>query len=275
MIQKEITLIVSSNPNNGAQNLSADGSSFEVNYQGESPTAIPAQAKDITVEVQGADIWWTVPNVISGVNDKFKLTDTGADSGTVYTGTVTIAQGLYDLQGLANAIETQLVNAGAAQGTISFSADTATQKVLITANFIGISIDFTIADSVRNLLGFNSQVLGPSASKPFTWIADNVAAFNQINYFLIHGDIADRGLPFNDDYSQVLAQVLIDVSPGSQITFNPFNPSKSFASRLRGQRRTTFRYWLTDDQNRLVNTAGEYWSARLVIRYQIDPKYAK
>jgi hypothetical protein len=275
MIQKEVTLIVSSDPNNGAQNVTADGSTFEVQYQGISPTAIPAQAKDITVEVQAADIWWTVPNVITGVNDKFQLTDTGADSGTVYSGTVTIAQGLYDLQGLANAIETQLVNAGAAQGTISFSADTATQKVLITANFIGISIDFTIAQSVRNLLGFNSQVLGPSVSKPFTWIADNVAAFNQVNYFLIHGDIADKGLPFNDNYSQILAQVLIDVAPGSQITYTPFNPARSFATRLRGQKKTTFRYYLTDDQNRLVNTAGEVWSARLVIRYQIDPKYVQ
>jgi hypothetical protein len=273
MIKREFDIDVSSNPANGSQNLSSDGSSFEVNYEGSPPLALPLTAKNISVSVKNAEIWWTVPNVISGQNDAFRLTDTGAGSGTAFgPTTINIPQGLYDLSGLAQTIERELVSAGAASGTISFSADNATQKVEITANFVGITIDFTVTNSVRDILGFNSQVLGPTAVAPTIWLADNVAAFNVVNYFLIHGDVCDKGIPINSSYTNILAKVVIDVSPGSQIIHRPFRPSRCGASKLKGTTQTNFRYWLTDDQNRAVNTNNEYWSATLSVKYEIPEK---
>ncbi len=275
MLKKQIDFIVSSNPLNGALNLSSDGSTFNVQY--EEPLTIPKEAKNVTVEVQNAEIWWTVPNVITGENDKFRLIDTNAGSnpsGTAYTGTVTIPEGLYDLSALSNTLETLLVNAGSAQGTFTLSADEATQKVQIIFNNTGVSIDFTIANSCRDLLGWTSVVVGPHDPVPYTDTAPNIASFNQINYFLIHSDLVDRGLRYNNKYSQIMTQVLIDVSPGSQITYTPQWPAVTDGSHLRGAKRNYFRYWLTDDQDRLVNTASEYWSARIVIKYYIPIELA-
>jgi hypothetical protein len=269
MFKKKLNFIVSSNPANGSINLSADGSRFQVRY--EEPISIPDDAKNIEIEVPEANIWWTVPNVISNQNDAFRLTDTGAGSGTPFgPTTINIPQGLYDLSGLANAIERELVSAGAAVGTISFSSDTATSKVQITANFVGITIDFTIANSVgRDILGFNNQTLGPSVVAPTIWLADNVATFNTVNSFLIHGDIVDNGMSLNGTFSQIMAQVQIDVSPGSLITYTPFRPATVSGSHLKNTKRNSFTYWLTDEQNRAVNTGGEYWDARIKITYEI------
>ena len=267
MIKKQIDFLVSSNPANGSVNISADGSSFNVRY--DEALIIPHESKNITVKIATSNIWWSIPNVILGVNDAFRLTDTGAGSGTVFgPTTITIPQGLYDLSNISNAIERELVNAGAAPGVISMSADTATSKVQITANFVGVTIDFTIANSVRDLLGFNSQVLGPSIA-PITWSADNVAAFNTVNSFYIHGDIVDNGLGLNGDFSQIMANVQIDVVPGSLITYQPFNPAIVNGSHLKGTKRNYFRYWITDEQNRAINMGGEYWDARIVISYEI------
>ena len=52
-------------------------------------------------------------------------------------------------------------------------------------NYNGVSVNFTYADTPREILGFNSAVYGPYSISPFTTIAPNIAAFNQVNYFAI------------------------------------------------------------------------------------------
>ncbi len=265
MLHKEIEFLVDSDPNQGASNVSSDGSSFTVNVN--DPFIIPRKAKNVYLSVSDAEIWWTIPNIVTGSNDQFEITDTGADSGTAYSNTVTIPQGLYSLSQLASQIETLIVNDGAAQGIITFSEDTAQGKVRITANYTGISIDFTIANSVRTILGFDSQTLGPSASKPLTWTGDNVAAFNTVNYFLLHSDLVAAGMRFNNTYTNIIAKVLIDVQPGSQITYSPFNPTKIDASSLKTTPKTSYRFWMTDESNNSVNTANESYSMRIKIEW--------
>ena len=77
----------------------------------------------------------------------------------------------------------------------------------------------------------------------------------------------NKGIRFNNSYNQTVAQVLIDVAPGSQIVSTPFNPAKCNAQELAGSKRTNLRFWLTDDKQRNVNTNGEYFTARIVIHY--------
>ena len=120
---------------------------------------------------------------------------------------------------------------------------------------------------MREILGFNSAVYGPYINAPVNILADTTAAFNTVNYFLIHSDIVSKGVRFNNTYNQTIAQVLINVAPGSQIVSTPFNPARSDASDLAGSRRSNLRFWLTDDQDRPVNTNNENWSARIVIHY--------
>ena len=267
MVEKETNMIASSDPDAGAINISADGSRFEIQLQ--DAIQLPAEAINVQIAVEEATVWWVVPNIITGENDKMYITVPNvADVLTAYV--ITIPQGLYDLSGLNQAIARELSNAGAKidpSNTVLLTADEATQKVEIVLNYLGSQIDFTQPDTPREILGFNSQILGPTVIAPYTQIADNVAGFNTVNYFLIHSDLTNKGIRFNNNYNQTISQVLIDVAPGSQIVSRPFNPARINAQELAGAKRTNIRFWLTDDKDRPVNTNGEYFTCRVVIKY--------
>ena len=264
-IPEEISMIVSSDPINGAANVSPDGSYFEVQLQ--DGLKIPKDALNVNVSVEEATIWWSVPNIITGQNDKVYIT--GPDTNDVIQNYVlTIPQGLYDLAGINEAIARELEADGAKidpEPLITLSPDEATQKVQLRFNYATVSIDFTQNNTPREILGFDAQVYTPVPDNPL--LAPNVAAFNQVNYFLIHSDLTNKGIRFNNNYNQTIGQVLIDVAPGSQIVSKPFNPARINAPELAGATRTNLRFWLTDDEDRRINTNNEYWTARIVIHY--------
>lgn len=259
MITHEIPMIVDSSPLAGALNISADGSQFEINL--EDAIQIPSSATSATVQVQEATVWWVTPNILTNINDSFSIDDGGGPYN------VTVPQGLYDLNTLFASTESAVIAAGGPSGLFNYIADSATQKAVIRLNGIGVSVDFTGATTYRNILGFNSQILGPTIVAQTDFIGDTQASFNIIDYFLIHSDLVPRGVRQNNKYDQTIAQVLINVNPGSQIVSTPFNPPKSPAWDLIGSKKKRIRFWLTDNNNNPVETVGESWSARIVIEY--------
>ena len=99
-------------------------------------------------------------------------------------------------------------------------------------------------------------------------MAPNQAAFNIIEYFLIHWD-GGQGFSTNGTFQQSIARVNITERPGSQIVSTPFNPAKSEANGWIGERRSHISFWLTDQSGvKLVDT-GETWSARCVLTWKI------
>lgn len=271
LIPQEISFLVTSDPLQGAVNKSSDGSEFEIQF--DDALIIPSDAVSVSVCCEEATVWWTVPNIITDNNNMFYIYGNSAlGVPTLYT--ISIAQGLYDLNALNASLLNGLESSGAKQMNgnvyqplISLSADNATQKVLIRFNYPNVYIDFTQANTSREILGFNSAIYGPYALTPQNIIAPNVASFNTVNYFLIASDLVQKGIRFNNRYNQIISQVLINVSPGSQIVNTPFNPPRVQAQELAGARRTNLRFRLSDDRLRPVNTNGEYWTARIVIRY--------
>lgn len=273
MIPEETSLLVSSDPQQGAINRSADGSEFEI--QLDQAINIPKDALNVNVSVEEATVWWTVPNIIMGENDTFYIF--GDDNQAIPVPqlfTVIIPQGLYDLTGLNNSLQSGLEALGARTNDgvnplplVSLSPDNATQKVLLRFNYANVTVDFTPANAPKTILGFDSLLYGPYAGAPLNILAPNVAQFNTVNYFLIASDLVQKGIRFNNRYNQVITQVLINVAPGSQIVSTPFNPAQTDANELAGAKRTNLRFRLTDERLRPVNTNGEFWSARIVIRY--------
>ena len=262
MVPVETNILISSNPLNGARSSSSDGSSFEINLQ--NPLSIPKNAQSVSVSMEESTIWWTVPNIKTGVNDKVYIT--GLNKNDIVTNfVVTIPAGLYNLTGLETTILRGLSNLEAKDGLFEFQPDEATQRVSLKINIPGTTIDFTPNDTPREILGFNSAVVPDNTLLEI--LAPNTAAFNSIDYFVIHSDLVSNGIRLNDGYTQALGSVLINVLPGSQIVQTPFNPPRISANELAGSQRSSLRFWLTDDKNRLVDTNGEYWSARIVIRY--------
>jgi hypothetical protein len=272
-VPEEISLIVSSDPQAGAINVSSDGSQFEIQLDGDG-IVIPRDAINVNVSVEESTVWWSIPNIIEGVNNKFYVFGDD-DTSVPKLFVVAIPQGLYDLAGLNQALQAELEALGARTvgpvgetlSLISLTADDATQKVRIRFNYTNAYVDFTPNDTMRDILGYNNIQYGPYPGAPLSILAPKTAAFNQVNYFLLHSDLVNKGIRFNNRYNQTVAQILINVAPGSQIVSTPFNPAKCNAQELSGSRRTNLRFWLTDDKQRSVNTNGEYFTARIVIHY--------
>tara|TARA_R110000803_G_scaffold5757_1_gene18995 strand:+ start:1972 stop:2808 length:837 start_codon:yes stop_codon:yes gene_type:complete len=267
LVPNQISLIVNSNPADGAKNLSADGSTFQVSYE-DGGLQIPADALNATISVQTANIWFSTPNIFTGINDKMYVTGDNT-SGALTNFVLTIPRGLYDLPLLNNAILLQLENQQAKTNPsplISISADEATAKVNLRFNYANVQVDFRPTDTFREILGFNSGLLSV-ATAPQTIPAQNVAKFNTINSYLIHSDLVNNGIRYNNIYNQTIGEVLIDVAPQEQINSQPFNPATSDASDLRGVKRNNVSFWLTDENNKLIDTNTEYWGARILIRY--------
>jgi len=272
LLKSEKSILVSSDPSQGAVNRSTDGSAFEI--QLDTALQIPSDAMNITIRSEESTVWWTVPNIITGENNKFYIFGDNKIGGAELF-IVSIQQGLYDLTTLNISLQSELEKAGARTKDVnneplplvSLSPDNATQKVLLRFNYPNVTVNFAQPDTPREILGFNSELYGPFPAAPLNVTAPNTAAFNRVNYFLIASDLVQKGIRFNNRYNQVISQVLIDVSPGSQIVSTPFNPAKSEADELAGASRSNLRFRLTDDKLRPVNTAGEYWSTRLVVEY--------
>ena len=119
--------------------------------------------------------------------------------------------GLYDLAGLNRTISRELELAGARSDPdplITLNADEATQKVEIRFNYNNVSIDFSQPNTFAEMLGFSVtpalNPLGPYPLAPLSILAPDIAAFNQVNYFLIHGDLTNKEIRFNNNYNQTL-----------------------------------------------------------------------
>jgi len=267
LVPKEISLLVSSDTASGAFNVSSDGSRFSINLEG--GLVIPNDALNLTLVVESSSVWYVTPNILTGVNDSFEVKGFSAsDVLTEYT--VTIPQGLYDLTSLSASILRNLELQDAKIDPlplISFSSDVATQKVILRLNYTNVSVDFAVANTPRLILGYDSKVIGPLAGAPEDVEADNAAAFNTVNSFLIHSDLTNKGIRVNSTYNQSISQVLIDASPGSLLNHSDRHPPKIDAQELAGSNRSNFNFWLTDENNNAVDTAGEAWGARLAIRW--------
>ncbi len=78
--------------------------------------------------------------------------------------TVVIPTGLYDLNGINQAVLRGLENLGAKinpDPLISFSPDEPTSRVELRVNYNNVIVHFKESNSTREILGFNSQVYGP------------------------------------------------------------------------------------------------------------------
>lgn len=270
IIEYQLPLIFSSDPINGASNISQNGSRFSIVFT--RPLIVPRKAKYCWLTVENSTIVFNTPNILTGVNDLMKV-DFDDGLGGAATFNLVLPEGLYDLDHLNAAIQQQLGNLGADTDGITLLPDTATQKVIIKYREF-YQIDFTISQSFRTILGFNSRIapVGGFAASNFYEIADNVAAFNTLEYYLIHSDLCSgHGIRIGPIYSDTIQQVPIsDTAAGGTISYEPQNLQKIPCPNLIGQSLREINCWLTDNQNQFVDTLGETWSTRVNIHYLID-----
>jgi hypothetical protein len=274
-ITKTSALSFNSNPVVGAQVTDgSNGSRFSVRL--EEPLHIPQEAVSATMEVISANIWYTSPNISP---DHHNNNIYFFFEGTEYA--LVIPSGLYNLLELVEAIRNLLTYSSPIPPSLfKLEADYATNKVTI---ILGVGLDVFVdnvdphPNNVLNTLGFTisendsgTKISGGATGAIHT--SDTIATLNQINSYLIHASIAQRGITVNNRNTSILAEVQLDAVPNSQIRYRPFLPVAVDASLLQHGHVDTIDFWLTDEQDRLVDTNGEYWQFTILFKYLINPK---
>lgn len=252
----------------GGYGVSTSDRGSRFNFTMSPPLTIGPTFTSVHISVPTSTIWWTTPNISSGLNDKFYVH--GPDINNVQTDfIVTIPQGLYDVDQLEEAILSSLENSGARVtpfALIRLNASNAAGKVQFRFNYPQTSVLFK-NDSPWNVLGFSNKIGENliSSVNGITQLAPSVANFNPVDSFLIHSSLVQMGIPVNNIYSSVISQVLITKPPGSQIITESIHPAILPAHELIGTKTSVITMWLTDSKNRPVDTGGEPWSARIVL----------
>jgi len=264
ILRRQTSYFFSSDSKTGASNIGNNGSTFSVALN--SPIQIPKGSIDCEIGINSAAIWYVNPNVsLQLTNNAFRFTTSAAPAGTY---TITFPDGLYSLDGLNATLSNAIVNLGLPANLFVLSGDDATQSTIITILTSGDSIDFTIANSLRTVLGFNSAVYtAPSAN--YNLYSPNPAAFNADNSYLISSDIVPDGIPINNQSFGVLVNVPITATPGSQILYAPSNIVWSDANSLIGQTKQFLNFRLTNQSLVPVNTVGETYQFTLVLRWSM------
>lgn len=264
ILEKEQSYFFSSDTTVGATQVQNNGSTFAVALN--TPIAIPKGAVDCTIGINSAAIWYVNPNISAALgNNQFRFTTSQAPAGTY---TITLQDGLYSLDGLNSTLSNEIVNLGLPANLFVISGDDATQSTIITYSTAGDSIDFTIPNSLRNILGFNSLVYtAPSAD--FNLYSPNPAAFNADNSYLISTDLISVGLSINNQSYGILVNVPITAAPGSQIIYSPQNIVWTDASDIIGNQKQFVRFRLTNQSLVPINTVGETWQFTLVIKWKL------
>lgn len=225
---------------------------------------LPANAGNVTVEVNTATVWYNTYNITSK-NNEFQCLRVG---GPAYV--LLIPPGLYSFDALNTELQSQLNVIGIQNYRLV--ANQPNQRVYesFTVQPNGLIQTFWGPGTFYELLGFDlgRATIYPNVA-PAAYIGDRTARFNTVDYYLIHSSLVSRGIRTNGTFLQTIAQVPITQPPGSELYYNPMNPVKTSARELEGAVVSQVTCLLTDSNNNPVNTQGEAFTVGVVIRWEI------
>ena len=259
MIEKSFCIFFNSSTQSGAVNKSANGSRFDVNLT--SPLIFP-NAQYIALSVIQANVW----------NNAFNISEERGNNQWAYIETAvtyqsTIPDGLYTINALQDFIVLSLLNEGFNGDEIQIIGDTSTSKIIIFIK-AGFQVDFTIANSVRSILGFDSQIIPPAPAVTDTFeTAENVAQFNYVDTYQIRSNLVNNGIPTNQNGYGIITTVPISAPPNSLIVYQPQNPLEIDVSYLAGQQKNNIQFELLNQDFETVSTNGENYSLLIKFRY--------
>jgi hypothetical protein len=210
------------------------------------PIAVPPHAKNVMIKCLYSSIWNTSPNLTENQILRFY------NPNNPNPFDITFNAGLYGVQDMQDNLTRRLEDLGLADDHLSFSANYATQKVIIVFKYKDTRIDFTTSSSqlLRNLLGFDAKQIAALNNNALVE-GDFQAQFNQINSFHVGTSLLNGGgIRINDSENSIVAIIPINNAPGSQILFSPFNPISLPADQMCGNMVNTVKFWITDEKQR-------------------------
>lgn len=222
-----------------------------IQFQTENPTTKEPIGYEIALV--SASCYYVNPNITSN-NNQFKYYN-----GTTNR-TLTIPFGLYNLQQLNDEIRRQMTTLSDQPLNINIVPNFSTNRVRIEL-IAPYTVDFTIANSVRDLLGFVSQVV--TVTKEGENSADMANDFEKI---LIHCSLVQGSSYNNSIESDIIGEMLLDKSPGSQLSITPavhiYIPLRQSVAKDIPR----IRCYFTTQSGKAINFLGENTSVSLYIR---------
>src|SRR3977135_3773241 len=133
-----------------------------------------------------------------------------------------------------------------------------TSKCIITL-VTGYSVNFTIANSIRSILGFNSEVINAASNT-----SENIIKIQNFTIICVNCDLVSNTY-LNSTSSQILRVISNTLVPvGYKIIVEPTNQIFLPIKHLSGF--SDFRVWITDENGNLINFNGETITITLLLR---------
>ena len=267
LVETQETFFFSSDSNLGAQNKDLNGSRFQVRLN--TPISIPSSAIDVSIECIAANIWYTSPNIAEEYKNNILYLE--YNSTTI---PITLPDGLYASDTLNAYVKRALGKitkpgdtSKFAESSIKIFENPASQKIVF-ALAAGLTLDATSGpNNVSQTLGFTTSVTSTYSGESFE--GDEIAQLNRINGYLLHSDIVQDGISINSQYDSILTEVQLTAEPGKLLNYRPYIPYKVSGKHLKYGNKDLLTFYLTDEQNRPIDTFGENYSFTIVIRYKM------
>lgn len=122
-------------------------------------------------------------------------------------------------------------------------------------------IDFTVNNSIREILGFNNEIVGGQPGVKY-YSGDNIVNILNVNTVLVNCDLVTNSYN-NGVVAPTIYSFFPDVKPGFKIVRNVENP---IYLRVNKRKIDSISVWLTDQNNKLLNFRGETISIRFHLR---------
>lgn len=226
------------------------------------PPIVLDSRKKYTMQIVNATMFFTFPNVYNTTTTDHQKNNVLTFSVGATNYTITIPEGLYDIQSLNTTLSQELINQNLASDLIVILGDAPTQRSIVQLNNANLSINWTTS-SLRTILGFDVGTSGPGVSGLF-YYSQNTANFNTLSEILLHCS-ACTGFRNNTGQvsydSDVVSSILIDTGVSQQIIYDPNQAIKVPIIQNILDRVTFF---FTDQENRTL-TNNEPWTVTAII----------
>ena len=216
---------------------------------------IELDSTDYEIALTSLETYYSFPNIEEGVNNVFAYKKT-PDSDSII---IKLPTGNYSISNIANEIRNQIGDIEY-QDNIVLSQNDATLKAVfkLSPNY---RIDFTVPNSIRTVLGFDSRIVGGLPNQKY-YEGDNIVNILDVNTIMVNCDLVNDSYN-NRELSPILYSFFPNVPPGYKIVINVSNPIY-----LRINKRTinSITLSLTDENNNLLNFRNEEITIGLHLR---------
>ena len=215
-------------------------------------TFVPTLELDGSYEIalQSLETYYSFPNVDTK-NNKIRIS---LDDGLSWHD-LAFAVGCYEHKDINTELQRMLVVLGGKKEDIILKPNKNTFQTIMIIS-ASVQVDFTVPQSIRTVLGFDSKVY-----KKGRHLSEHSVDIMRVNSIFVHTDVIGSTY-VNGSQTPVIYSFFPDTPPGGKIIVQPrvliYLPiSLSAISRLTS--------WLTDQNNEALNLRGE----ELTIKYHL------